>query len=224
MRSGSGRICTAFSAAGIRVGRGLGTVHNVDTGVVPAMCFPNKPIPRCLHTKCGRAKSIPVFTHRARWPPWSRAPPGPWRPPRTRCSVPTTRRSRHTAPWLLSNDAWGRPAWTPFLTPSLWGTATQHVILWPKPITASRAITESAEEPSFTCRLKGPEQMPAQARNRLSVRPTTRQIALLHDGGKSVINRPVPPSSPTRSVCDPETWACRRAPPAVNGFDQRPSK
>ena len=48
------------------------------------------------------------------------------RRPRTRCSVPATRRSRHSAPRLSLDDAWGRPVRTPY-TPSPWGTAAPPV-------------------------------------------------------------------------------------------------
>src|SRR4051812_2309537 len=47
------------------------------------------------------------------------------RPPRRRCSISRTRRSRHNAPWLSLKDAWGRPVRTP-LTPSPWGTTARR--------------------------------------------------------------------------------------------------
>src|SRR3954453_12186972 len=79
-----------------------------------------------------RVRNLPLQEHKpgtyptvfdalcpARSPPWLRTRSCPPHPPRTRCSVPTTRRSRHSNPWLSPDDAWGRDARTPFLIPSL---------------------------------------------------------------------------------------------------------
>src|SRR5215210_2691649 len=46
---------------------------------------------------------------RARSPPWPRARSALSHPPHTGCSVPATRRSRHSAPWSSLDDAWGWP-------------------------------------------------------------------------------------------------------------------
>ena len=62
----------------------------------------------------GRTRPAP----RVRSPPWLRARSARSRRPRTRWPVPARHRSRHSAPWLSLDDAWGRPVRTPH-TPSL---------------------------------------------------------------------------------------------------------
>ena len=89
------------------------------------------------HRARGRSEPAPP----ARSPPWLRGRSCPPRPPRTRCSVPTTRRSRQNAPRLSSDDAWGRSTRTPLIDTITLGDSRPASHSRRRPITASSSLS-----------------------------------------------------------------------------------